>query len=434
MMKGQIKRQESASRRRIVLCLSIGAFLYLVAAAIGEQPHDDTIPNRPVARGTTFPKIDRIPKAEANHRPGGLPEFDPRSKVVLEMDIRGRDLSRLDLQERLEDLRHATFNNETRWPAANRMPLGFNPQDIAKNGRDPGLEVRALHRQGITGRGVGIAVIDNPLLVGHSEYANRLHLYEEFNIADDESAHWHGTACLSLAGGKTVGVAPESDLYFFAAWPRKSAAADMTSRVQAVRRILQINRQLPQGRRIRVISMSMGWTPTMRGYNDMQAAAEEVERSGILFVTPNFKSRYEVGLMGIGRAPRSNPNDFGQYRIARSYSQLATSKPLFAFQLTMGKWLFVPTDNRTVASSTGADAYAYWRYAGLSWAVPYLAGVYALACQVHPDVTPERFLRLAADTGRSTKLEVGGKTLSFGRVVDPAALLRRLQSDINKLP
>jgi hypothetical protein len=36
-----------------------------------------------------------------------------------------------------------------------------------------------MHAQGITGQGVGIAIIDNPLLVDHEEYAGRLRLYEE---------------------------------------------------------------------------------------------------------------------------------------------------------------------------------------------------------------------------------------------------------------
>jgi hypothetical protein len=36
-------------------------------------------------------------------------------------------------------------------------------------GKDPGLNVRALHEQGITGERIGIGVIDMALLTDHSE-------------------------------------------------------------------------------------------------------------------------------------------------------------------------------------------------------------------------------------------------------------------------
>jgi subtilisin family serine protease len=50
---------------------------------------------------------------------------------------------------------------------------GFDPTRVTESGKDRGLEMRALHARGITGKGVGIAVIDQPLLVNHVEYADR---------------------------------------------------------------------------------------------------------------------------------------------------------------------------------------------------------------------------------------------------------------------
>ena len=37
-------------------------------------------------------------------------------------------------------------------------------------GRNPGLKVRELHQVGITGKGIGIGIIDTALLVDHVEY------------------------------------------------------------------------------------------------------------------------------------------------------------------------------------------------------------------------------------------------------------------------
>ena len=61
-------------------------------------------------------------------------------------------------------------------------------------GKDPGLGVRQLQAQGITGSGVGIAIIDQPMLVDHQEYASRLKLYEEINIdpGTDLADAWTG--------------------------------------------------------------------------------------------------------------------------------------------------------------------------------------------------------------------------------------------------
>ena len=73
---------------------------------------------------------------------------------------------------------YASFDSQTQWPAANKIPAGFDWRKIMELNKDPGLEVRALHEQGITGKGVSIAIIDQTLLVDHIEYKDRLRLYE----------------------------------------------------------------------------------------------------------------------------------------------------------------------------------------------------------------------------------------------------------------
>jgi hypothetical protein len=46
---------------------------------------------------------------------------------------------------------------------------------------------------------------------------------------------------------------------------------------------------------------------------------------------------------------------------------------------------------RTTATPTGKEDYVFDVPGGMSWTVPYLAGMYALAAQVRPDITPEVF-------------------------------------------
>lgn len=63
----------------------------------------------------------------------------------------------------------------------------------------------------------------------------------------------------------------------------------------------------------------------------------------------------------------------------------------------------------------------------MSWGVPWLAGVYALCCQVDPDLTPERFIEAAEQAGKTIEVEANGTTYSIGKVVDPAGTIDLLQ-------
>jgi subtilisin family serine protease len=184
----------------------------------------------------TFPKIDRRPPpanftgfaCRPNRVMTSLPHYDPNSTDPWQLDLRNCDLSQLDLHDRLDDLLYASFDTRTSWPSADRMPAGFDPTHILELGKNPGLDVRSLHARGITGHGVGIAIIDQVLLVDHPEYADHLQLYEEININPTWEADMHGPAVASIAVGKTVGVAPEAKLYYIASQPGDSSPQGFT--------------------------------------------------------------------------------------------------------------------------------------------------------------------------------------------------------------
>ena len=89
-----------------------------------------------------------------------------------------------------------------------------------------------------------------------------------------------------------------------------------------------------------------------------------------------------------------------------------------------GNCLYVTMNSRTTASPTGAGDYVFYPEGGMSWSVPYLAGMYALAAQVDPAITPENFLSLALATGRTV---FNSQSLFLGPILDPAALIAALQ-------
>lgn len=235
-----------------------------------------------------------------------VPTYDPDSDGTWQMDLRGYDLSGLDLSSSLDDLLYATFGSRTIWPTADKMPKEYDRERILELGKNPGLDIRKLHAQGITGQGVGIAIIDQPLLTKHHEYKNRLKFYEEINVKPGMS-EMHGAAVSSIAVGKTVGVAPEANLYYIATYAgdfkENGFKYNFRYKAQAVRRILEINKQLPEEQKIRVISISVGWSPEQKGYDEMTAAVEEAKSAGLLIVCSSIERIHGFSFHGLGRPP-----------------------------------------------------------------------------------------------------------------------------------
>jgi subtilisin family serine protease len=339
------------------------------------------------------------------------------------------DLSRLDLSKKGDLLKAMSFDSLTVWPESNRLPASFDPEAVMESGKNPGLGIRSLHKKGITGHGVSIAILDQPLLVDHQEYAERVHLYDEIHIQSGEGPASHGAAVVSIAIGKTVGVAPEAELYYIAQWnydwEKKKFTPTLRYLVQGVHRILEVNKQLPKGNKIRVISISKGWEPSEDGYDDIMAACEEAKAEGIFVVSCSLERVYGFNFAGLGRNPLASPDLFESYEPG-----LFWAKGFYNGRTGFGSgFLLVPMDSRTTASPAGSDKYVLYRQGGLSWSVPYIAGVYALAVQVEPEITPERFWTLALKTGRTIELEHKGEKHSFGPIINPVALISTLQKE-----
>lgn len=371
-----------------------------------------------------LPYVEKQPEPTRLYR-GALPSVPQYtgSGNAFEVDLRGANLSALDLRG-AEDLWYATFDTNTVWRAAEQMPAEFDPELILEIGKDPGLGVRELHAQGITGSGVGIAIIDQPLLTEHEEHAARLQWYEEAITTSFPSiAAMHG-AVVSLAAGETTGVAPGADLYYIglnSTPARILAAGNMHYYADGIRRILAINEQLPADQTIRVISMSTGWQPAMPGYYDLLRAVDEAKRSGVFVVNAGMQAYDGYSIQGLGRFPLADPNDFNAYEPGVFWERG------FYEGRGVGGALLLPMDSRTVASASGSDEYEFARIGGISWSVPYVAGLYALAAQVEPDITPEVFWALAMETGRTVEVERDGQVYPLGRIVDPVALIGALQ-------
>lgn len=425
--------------KRIALVLLVSSLVLGSCNGVNDKGSSggDTTGRVTVSLPTSFPKIDREPAASTYYRGtlASLPTYigtgDP-----FEIDLRGRDLRGLDLRKSAQELANASFDDRTSWPGADMMPAGFDWKAIMEVSKNPGLGLRRLHGEGIDGANVGIAIIDQPLIVGHREYASQIRMYEEIGIAPGTEAQMHGCAVTSIAVGKSVGVAPGADLYYISAWNVDWGLKDneftynFTHYAKAVRRIIELNKELPPGRRIRVIAMQTGWNPDQKGYEDIEAAVAGARSAGIFVVSSNLFQYSAMKFHGLDRNPASDPDRPESYLPGRFYAKSFFNREAGEIGMVADFYkdrLMIPMDARTTASPTGKDDYVFYRDGGWSWVTPYIAGVYALAAQVDPGITPERFWALALKTGRTTTIAHEGKNYALGPIIDPVALIAELQ-------
>ena len=218
-----------SKRYRILLCVTLAILVTSCAAPAVNQP---TLPTATqfISPTATQSVPQALPEIHIARHPEpvdysrffpeltSIPKFNPNSDNPWQVDLRSRDLTKIDMTASLDDLMYADFDSQTQWPTSDKLPADFDWQKIMELGKDPGLGIRQLHEQGITGKGVGLAIIDQTLLVDHSEYKDRIRVYEE---ASDITGGWrevqmHGPAVASIATGKSIGVAPGADLYYIA--------------------------------------------------------------------------------------------------------------------------------------------------------------------------------------------------------------------------
>jgi len=312
-------------------------------------------------------------------------------------------LASLDLRGHLELLQTMPFDSRTVWPESSRLPKGFDPVQVLEQGKNPGLGVRAIHSQGIDGRGVGIAVIDQPLVKNHPEYADRIVSFEAIEVSG-VPPQMHGPGVTSIAVGKSCGVAPAANLHYYAIpmwkWNKCQPYCDV------INKILHFNEGAKPAERIRVVSISTGMFPHWKDFDRWQATLKKAEQQGVFVITCSTTA---INYGTLTRAFGKDPEDPNSY--------------LSEIYAPGSDFLMVPAGNRTTASHEGSGIYTYWTVSGMSWATPYLAGLAALAFQVDPQITPSKIFEWLQQTTVPT---------DAGPIINPRAFIACVQ-DPNKL-
>ena len=426
---------------------------------------------------TVFKKNDGAkPIAQNNIR---VPDFNDKThELDAHTFVLYGDASGVDFSNAGDKLPYIRFSSETKFPGADKMPKGFNPHRVLENGKAPGLNIANLHAMGITGKGITVAIIDQPLNTEHIEIKDNIIHYESAGYPEHIEAQFHGTAVSSLLAGKTCGVAPDAKIVYFAANNTKKTATlankefqkilrqyfpkninfeetikdildgryqideefrhkinkiiatlppdikeqafsvkteiDFTHRANALRKILFMNARLPQDKKISAVSISWGMLGT-----DPESAEliKKLIESGVMVLTTDSPRFYgnKAAFTTIDRNMNSDPNDIKSYEAG-------------FWKANKDNWherLLVPAGGRTIAGDTSDEDYIYCgANGGMSWATPYLVGVYALAKQVMPNLTPIHFFEVAHLTAKSNNKTGNNK------IVQPQKIIQHLQHEM----
>lgn len=335
-----------------------------------------------------------------------------------EIDIRYCDVSKVDFTKLSGNiLDKLSFNsNKSKTVFPDKMPAWFDLKKINKIGKTPGLNVKELHKEGITGKGVTVAIIDQALS-SHREYKDNVVFYKNFTRQKEGSMH--GAAVSSIAIGKNIGVAPEANLIFIAGEfvVDKQGTFDAGLIAKALDYLLELNKTLPKENKITVVSISRGFSPMDKDIEKFEKAKKEALKQNVLVLTTN-----EVNTIS-RKGYLADTDDLKSYTIPPYW--FADKDMSF---IERSEDIFIPTDYRITAAETGENDYAYYNTGGLSWAVPYLAGVAALAKQVKPNLKAEEFIPLARKTADTvTVKDSKGKEYKTKYFINPTRLINELQ-------
>lgn len=339
--------------------------------------------------------------------------FDPQkieaiSKVEPYQDVRWKDLTRIENQLDSGMICTLMYNEKTIWPLKYEKYAG----EIMEMGKDPGLEIRSIHALGITGKNVNIGIIDQNLCAdNHPEYAGKIIEYFDTGCnSSSEIGSNHGPAVLSLLVGETVGVAPGAKVYYVAT---PTWTGDAKYLADGLIWIVEKNAELPVEQKIRVVSVSAAPSGDGSLFDKNKELWDQA-----------YQRACDSNILVLDCTPHHKLNSSCYYDIF-DRDDITKCKPGWPNSVTLDQDLYkevicTPSSLRTAAEhlKKGDYSFRYAGKAGVSWSVPYLAGVLALGWQVNPDLSPEQITDYIFETAHIYN--------EYFRIVNPAAFIEKV--------
>ncbi|MCE1248584.1 MAG: S8 family peptidase [Firmicutes bacterium] len=326
------------------------------------------------------------------------------------------------------------IDNKIKYPDPEQ--LGIKPGELEKNDR-PALDIEnstlginRLWDMGLTGKGIGICVIDSGIYP-HKDFEGRIKAFADMSEGNPlpYDPYGHGTHVAGVAAGsgtemagKFKGVAPEADLI----------SVRITSVAEAIKGI-QWAIENKDKYNIKVLNMSLGDFPIKSYQNDPWAqAAEKAWDSGIMVVvaagnegpgegtvsTPGIDPKVlTVGAFDDKNTPAREDDTLARFSSRGPTTPDGLVKPDI---LAPGVEIFGPLSPGSTLDTPDMPHVSdkYIAISGSSMATPLISGLTALMYQANPNLTNEDIKKILMDT--ADKYIPNAKPTEQGAgVVDP---------------
>ena len=281
------------------------------------------------------------------------------------------DLSEYKFEDEIDYriVRKVPFSTRTIFPE--KHPFNYN-----ENMFHTFDDVRKLHEAGIDGSGVNVAVIDFVFDTVPNELKDCLYKYTIVN--NNTGVHFHGTTVATQFCGKNLGIVPNAKLWFYGTGQGKDNLVK-----DVLLALNDIYKQNENGANIKVINIS---GLVYRENPEIEEIVEKLFRQGCYII--------DSTCFGKDFTCINQDTNTGEFY----YSDWQLGIDEFKSKIA------IPTGGRMTPLVTTENDYLYCGQATYSWSIPLIAGYFAMALQINPNLTYNEFVELA----KSTKKEQNG--------------------------
>lgn len=330
----------------------------------------------------------------------------PKTSVSQFEDVRNKDLSRCDIKDE-SLLRSLFFNENTIWPDETKLPDGIDPKQIMEDAKYPGMGIKDLHSQGITGKNIHVAIMDQSMgkCLDHPEYKDSIVEFKSFfpeeilNSNNYGGTSFHGPFVTSLLVGKTTGVAPGVKIHYMEI--PMGNMADAKYFADALNYIIEKNKSLSKDEQIRIVSVSEAPSATVGNTIPngelWEDAVNRAKESGILVF--DTKDCFQCCYLDYNNVDDISKCFLGESTLKglkeNEETFLSTKRGINSIY----DLICIPCGGRTFAESNKPGEYSYcYQYPSESGTIPILSGILALGLQANPDISNDELMQVLKDT------------------------------------
>jgi len=291
--------------------------------------------------------------------------------------------------------------------------------------------LKKLHDQGITGKGVGVAIVDSGVMA-HEDYKDRISLFIDLTKDQKEEPydeHGHGTHIAGIIAGdgkrskgKYVGVAPEANIIGIKVLNHFGGGY-----LSAYIRGIQLAVENMDEYNIKVLNFSLGLNQNSSYHFDpMAMAVEEAVKAGLTVVVAGGNEGHMTGTISTpGIAPNAitvgglDDRAMPTKRVARfsSYGPTRYDNIMKPDVIAPGYEIYSTSISNNYIDRTGT-----------SMSAPIVSGLAAMLYQLKPDLTPDEVKEIIKET--AVPLPKEPEYAQGKGEIDPEAAIKKLKEQL----